>query len=145
MAGGRAGVFLSITAENGDRLISVSAPGTALAAKITGGSVNLPAQVPVDLTGPVPKVVLVALANPLQGGETVTLNLTFAEAGTVTMRRAGRAAGLRVLDVLPAAYPVAAAGQEEGEPVGQRVRARFRVGDTDSHGDSVAAAPSFGP
>ena len=85
VAGGRAGVFLSITAANGDRLTSASAPGTALAAKITGGSVNLPAQVPVDLTGPVPKVVLVALANPIQGGETVTLKLKFAEAGTVTM------------------------------------------------------------
>jgi copper(I)-binding protein len=85
VAGGRAGVFLSITAENGDRLVSVSAPGTAAAGKITGGSVNLPSQVPVNLTGPVPKVVLVALANPLQGGETVTLNLKFAEAGTVTM------------------------------------------------------------
>src|SRR4029077_2523513 len=85
VAGGRAGVFLSITAEDGDRLTSASAPGTALAAKITGGSVNLPAQVPVDLTGPVPRVVLVALANPLQGGETVTLKLPFAEAGTVPM------------------------------------------------------------
>ena len=85
VAGGRAGVFLSITAANGDRLISVSAPGTALAVRITGGSVNLPAQVPVDLTGPVPKVVLVGLANPLQGGETVTLNFKFAKAGTVTM------------------------------------------------------------
>jgi copper(I)-binding protein len=85
VAGGRAGVFLSITAENGDRLVSVSAPGTAAAAKITGGSVNLPSQVPVNLTGPVPRVVLVALANPLQGGETVTLNFTFAEAGAVTL------------------------------------------------------------
>jgi len=85
VAGGRAGVFLSITAENGDRLVSVSAPGTANGARITGGSVNLPSQALVDLTGPVPKVVLTGLANPLQGGETVTLNLTFAEAGTVTM------------------------------------------------------------
>jgi len=85
VAGGRAGVFLSITAENGDRLVSVSAPGTATAGRITGGSVNLPSQALVDLTGPVPKVVLTGLANPLQGGETVTLNLKFAEAGTVTM------------------------------------------------------------
>ncbi len=85
VAGGRAGVFLSITAQNGDRLVSVSAPGTANAATIAGGSVNLPSQAPVDLTGPVPKVVLTGLANPLQGGETVTLQLTFAEAGTVTM------------------------------------------------------------
>ena len=85
VAGGRAGVFLSVTAENGDRLVSVGAPGTANGARITGGSVNLPSQAPVDLTGPVPKVVLTGLANPLQGGETVTLNFTFAEAGTVTM------------------------------------------------------------
>jgi copper(I)-binding protein len=85
VAGGRAGVFLSITAENGDKLVSVSAPGTANGAKITGGSVNLPPAAPVDLTGPVPKVVLTGLANPLQGGETVTLTLTFAKAATVTL------------------------------------------------------------
>src|SRR5437660_12680914 len=85
VAGGRAGVFLSITAENGDKLVSVSAPGTATAGRIAGGSVNLPPAAPVDLTGPVPQVVLTGLANPLQGGETVTLNLKFAAAGTVTM------------------------------------------------------------
>ena len=85
VAGGRAGVFLSITAANGDTLTSVSAPGTATGAKIAGGSVSLPPAAPVDLTGPVPQVVLTGLANPLQGGETVTLNFTFAEAGTVTM------------------------------------------------------------
>ena len=85
VAGGRAGVFLSVTAENGDRLVSVSAPGTANGATIAGGSVNLPSQAPVDLTGPVPKVVLTGLANPLQGGDLVTLTLTFAEAGTIAM------------------------------------------------------------
>jgi len=85
VAGGRAGVFLSITAQNGDRLVSVSAPGTANGAKIAGGSVDLPSATPVDLTGPVPQVVLTGLANPLMGGETVTLALKFAEAGTVTM------------------------------------------------------------
>jgi copper(I)-binding protein len=85
VAGGRAGVFLSITAENGDTLVSVSAPGTATGAKIAGGSVDLPSATPVDLTGPVPQVVLTGLANPIMGGETVTLALKFAEAGTVTM------------------------------------------------------------
>ena len=85
VAGGRAGVFLSITAENGDKLVSVTAPGTATAGRIAGGSVDLPPAAPVDLTGPVPQVVLTGLANPLQGGETVTLNLKFAAAGTVTM------------------------------------------------------------
>ena len=124
VAGGRAGVFLSITAENGDKLVSVSAPGTAIGAKITGGSVNLPPAAPVDLTGPVPQVVLTGLANPLQGGETVTLTPHVRRGGHGHLGRAGRAAGLRVLDVLPAAYPAAAGGQEEGEPVGQRVRVR---------------------
>src|SRR5690348_12492921 len=85
VAGGRAGVFLSIKAQDGDTLVAVSAPGTATGAKIAGGSVDVPAAAPADLTGPVPQVVLIGLANPLQGGETVTLNLTFAKAGTVTM------------------------------------------------------------
>jgi hypothetical protein len=45
----------------------------------------VPAAAPVTLTGPVPRVVLTGLANPLQGGELVKLNLTFAEAGTIAM------------------------------------------------------------
>jgi hypothetical protein len=85
VAGGRAGVFLSITSQDGDKLVSASAPGTATAVQIIGGSVSVPAAAPADLTGPVPRVVLNGLANPLQGGELVTLNLTFAEAGTIAM------------------------------------------------------------
>jgi copper(I)-binding protein len=85
VAGGRAGVFLSITAQDGDKLVSASAPGTASAVQIAGGSVRVPAAVPVDLTGPVPQMVLAGLANPLKGGDLVTLNLTFAEAGTITL------------------------------------------------------------
>jgi copper(I)-binding protein len=85
VAGGRAGVFLAITAQNGDKLVSASAPGTASAVQIIGGPVRVPAVAPVTLTGPVPRVVLTGLANPLQGGELVKLNLTFAEAGTIAM------------------------------------------------------------
>jgi copper(I)-binding protein len=85
VAGGRAGAFFAITAQNGDKLVSASAPGTASAVQILGGPVRVPAAAPVTLTGPVPRVVLTGLANPLQGGALVTLNLTFAEAGTITM------------------------------------------------------------
>ena len=85
VAGGRAGVFFAITAENGDKLVSVSAPGTASSATIRGGPVTLPPQATVNLTGPVPQVVLTGLASPLEGGETVALNLNFARAGTVAM------------------------------------------------------------
>lgn len=83
--GGQAGVFLSIAAQNGDRLISVSAPGTASSVKLAGGPVDLPAQTQVDLSGPVPKVVLTGLANPLLGGQTVQLTLIFQQAGVVTL------------------------------------------------------------
>ncbi len=85
VAGGRAGVFLAITSQDGDKLVSASAPGAATAVQILGGSVRLPAATPVTLTGPVPRVVLTGLASPLEAGGLVTLNLTFAEAGTITM------------------------------------------------------------
>jgi hypothetical protein len=85
VAGGRAGVFMSLYSPRGDRLESVRAKGAASQASITGGSVDLPPDSLVDLSGPVPKVVLSGLASPLQGGEAVTMNFTFAKAGTITI------------------------------------------------------------
>jgi copper(I)-binding protein len=85
VAGGRAGVFLSLYARDGDRLESVSAPGTAASVEIAGGSVNLPAGNAVNMGGPVPMVVLTGLANPLHGGQAVTMSFTFAKAGTITI------------------------------------------------------------
>jgi copper(I)-binding protein len=85
VVGGRAGTFLSIQADNGDRLVSVSAPGAASAVKLTNGPVNLPPQTLIDLSGPVPQVVLTGLASPLTGGETIQMSFTFAVAGTITV------------------------------------------------------------
>ena len=84
-AGGRAGVFLAIQSQDGDRLLSVSAPGAASSVKLAGGPIDLPARTLVDLSGPVPQVVLTGLASPLSGGETVQLTLVFAQAGVVTL------------------------------------------------------------
>jgi len=84
-AGGRASAFFSIVADNGDRLVSVSAPGSASSVRLVGGSVNLPAQAVVSLSGPVPRAVLTGLVNPLSGGEAVVLTFTFAEAGAVRL------------------------------------------------------------
>jgi copper(I)-binding protein len=85
-AGDQAGVFLAITSQfNDDRLVSVSAPGTAASVTLPGGSVDLPAQTLVDLSGPVPEVVLTGLASPLTAGQAVTMNFTFARAGTITL------------------------------------------------------------
>jgi hypothetical protein len=59
VAGGRAGVFLAISSQDGDKLVSASAPGTASAVQILGGPVSVPA--------------------------VGSANLTFAEAGTIAM------------------------------------------------------------
>src|ERR1700750_2341681 len=82
----RASVFFSVTSQDGDRLVSISAPGTAPVVRITGGGVNLPALTPVDLTGPEPKVVLTGLSSPLTSGSAITMNFNFARAGTITMQ-----------------------------------------------------------
>jgi len=81
----RNGVFFSVTSQDGDRLVSISAPGTAPLVRIDGGAVNLPAQMPVDLTGPEPQVVLTGLSSPLTAGSVITMTFNFARAGSVTM------------------------------------------------------------
>jgi copper(I)-binding protein len=106
----RAGVFLSVTSQDGDRLVSISAPGTAPLVRIDGGTVNLPPQVPVDLTGPVPKVVLTGLSSPLAAGSAITMSFSFAVAGTVTMQvpvepPAGEYATFSPPPSIPAATP----------------------------------------
>ena len=82
----RASVFFSVTSHDGDRLVSISAPGTAPLVRITGGAVNLPADTPVDLTGPEPMVVLTGLSSPLTSGSTITMTFNFARAGAFTMQ-----------------------------------------------------------
>ena len=82
----RNGVFFAVTSRDGDRLVSISAPGTAPLVRIAGGAINLRPQVPVDLTGPVPTVVLTGLSSPLTSGSAITMNFNFARAGTITMQ-----------------------------------------------------------
>lgn len=84
-AGGQAGLFLALQARDGDRLVSVTAQGTAASVQLPGGSVDLPALTLVNLGGPVPKVVLTGLTNPLSGGQTIRLVLTFAKAAPITV------------------------------------------------------------
>ena len=83
--GGRASLFVAITAENGDRLESVTAPGAAASVKVTGGTINLPQQALVDLQGPKPQLVLTGLTNDLQGGATIQIVFNFAEAGPIRL------------------------------------------------------------
>jgi copper(I)-binding protein len=93
-AGSQAGVFLSLTAENGDRLLSAAAPGSASSVTLTNGPVTLHAGTVADMSGPAPQIVLNGLTSSLSGGEAVQLSLTFTTAGTVSLQ----------VPVEPAAY-----------------------------------------
>jgi copper(I)-binding protein len=96
-AGGRAGIFLSLYAQNGDRLVSVAAPGAASSVTLAGGPVTLSPGTLVNLSGPAPQIVLTGLTSPLRGGQSVQLVLTFANAGVVPI----------ALPVVPDAYDYA--------------------------------------
>jgi len=93
-AGGQAGVFLAMSSQNHDRLVSASAPGAAGSVQLLNGPVTLSPGELVNLSGPAPLIVLNGLTNPLSGGETISLVLTFANAGIVPLR----------VPVEPAAY-----------------------------------------
>jgi copper(I)-binding protein len=84
--GQTAGLFLAlVNSGSPDKLLSISAPGTARSVTLPGGSVQLSSQKAVLLTGPVPKVTLDSLTRPLAGGSTVRLVLTFQNAASVSM------------------------------------------------------------
>jgi copper(I)-binding protein len=86
-AGSSASLFLSLY--NGgtgdDELTGVHATGWASSVQVTGGTVSVPVQSEVNLTGPEPQLVLSDLAKPLSGGEAIPLTLDFAHAGSVTL------------------------------------------------------------
>jgi copper(I)-binding protein len=85
--GGSASLFLGLinTGATSDKLLSISAPGTASSVHVTGGELNLAQNTPVYLTGPKPQVVLKDLAKPLSGGQSIDLILDFQNAGAVLL------------------------------------------------------------
>lgn len=86
--GSSASVFLSLFngGSNSDSLVSVSAPGAASSGQVSGGTVSLPANSEVNLTGPQPSVVLNGLTSSLSGGQDIPVTLDFAHAGSVTVQ-----------------------------------------------------------
>ncbi len=86
-AGSSAGAFLALVNTGPrDRLLSITAPGTATSVTLPGGSVAVPEGQIVLLTGPVPTVVLQGLTHSLTGGTDVTMVLHFQNAGTVALQ-----------------------------------------------------------
>jgi copper(I)-binding protein len=85
-AGQTAGVFFAVTnSGSSDKLVSVSAPGTAKSVSLPAGGVSLPGGQVVLLTGPAPKVTLDGLTRSLTGGSTVRLVLTFQNAASISL------------------------------------------------------------
>jgi hypothetical protein len=85
-AGGSASVFLAMVNTGAkDRLVSMSAPGTATSVTLPAGGVTLERSRTELLTGPQPEVVLTGLTHTLVNGRNIRLVLTFQNAGTVTL------------------------------------------------------------
>jgi copper(I)-binding protein len=86
-AGSSAGMFFALFngGTSADQLVGVSAPGSAASVELSGGTVSLPVQSAVNLTGPHPEVVLKGLTRPLSGGQAVRVILNFQHAGALTL------------------------------------------------------------
>src|SRR5215468_11648828 len=68
-----------------DRLIGVTAPGTAAVVQLPAGGVRLASQQQVLLSGPSPQVILRRLIRSINGGQHILVVLHFVRAGRVPM------------------------------------------------------------
>lgn len=84
--GGAAPLFVSLVNDGAapDRLVKVTAPGTAGSGRIEGGGIDLPVHKLVP-GGPQPWIMLEKLAAPMTGNGTVRVTLEFRDAGAVTL------------------------------------------------------------
>jgi copper(I)-binding protein len=136
--GGQAGLFLALSAQNSDQLMSASAPGTASSVQLLTGPVTLHPYTLVDFSGPAPAVVLNDLTIPLSGGETVRIDLTFAKAGPVTLMVPVEPAAYEFATFLPPPTPTASAST-----AAHRHKAKAKLKVTADVGASPA--PSVSP
>jgi copper(I)-binding protein len=84
--GGTASLFFSVlTSGTSDRLLRISAPGSATSVTLPGGSLAVTTSHPVLLNGPQTKAFLVGLTRQIRGGSTLNITLTFQNAGQVTL------------------------------------------------------------
>ena len=85
--GASAGVFFALSNDGApDRLLSIRAPGDAASVLVPRGGITLGRQQTLFLTGPSPRVVLVHLTRTLKGGQWIRMNLTFQNAGFVSLK-----------------------------------------------------------
>ena len=84
--GASAGVFFALhNSGSFDRLISITAPGSASSVHVPIGGITIGRDQSLLFTGPAPQVLLQGLTRTLHGGQYVRMNLNFQNAGHVTM------------------------------------------------------------
>jgi len=84
--GSSAGVFFALANTGSpDRLIAITAPGTALTVQMPAGGVRVGTNQSALLTGPAPRVILRRLTRTVNGGQSILLVLHFLRAGRVPM------------------------------------------------------------
>jgi copper(I)-binding protein len=117
--GDSASVFLALINTGApDKLIKISAPGTAASVTLPAGGIAVVTGHPVYYAGPMPRVVLDDLTRPLLSGSDIKLVLTFEKAGPVKLQvpvlpRANQYATLE--PPLPAAVTPAAAAHASAQ------------------------------
>lgn len=113
LRGQSAGLFLALANSGSpDRLIGISAPGTATAVQLPAGGIRVGSNQSVLLQGPEPRLILHQLTRPLRGGQDIPVTLNFQNAGSKTLRvpvmpRAQFYATLSPVPVTPTASPSA--------------------------------------
>jgi copper(I)-binding protein len=84
--GASAGLFLALANDGApDRLISITAPGAATSVRLPAGGVSLGRDQSLFFTGPTPRVLLQGLTRTLNGGQFIRVNMSFANAGYVSL------------------------------------------------------------
>jgi copper(I)-binding protein len=78
--------FALVNTGPSDRLLSISAPGSAASVSLPGGTVAVDMLKPVLFTGPQTQAYLVKLTRTLSGGTSIELVLHFQKAGNVTLQ-----------------------------------------------------------
>jgi copper(I)-binding protein len=84
--GASAGMFFALNNTGApDRLLSIRAPGSALAVQVPAGGITIGRNQSLLFTGPEPRVLLRHLTRTLHGGQYVRVNMEFQSAGHVTL------------------------------------------------------------
>jgi copper(I)-binding protein len=120
--GQSAGLFLALTnSGTPDRLIGISAPGTATAVQLPVGGISVASNQSVLLQGPQPQLILHQLTRSLRGGQDIPLTLNFQNAGSKTLQvpvmpRAQYYGTLSPVPVTPTASPAATGTRSATSP-----------------------------